>query len=601
MNPTHEQVKQAARKISRSAPLTNVDEKALHPYTDTAGNPLYWRIRLKNMETGEKWIRPFHFDGQQFQLGEPVAPEGGKPLYGLHLLTISPNALVWIVEGEKAADALNKAFKKWSVELQHVATTSGGKSSAPSADWTLLAGRRMVIWPDNDEHGAQYAAEVMTCLQSIAASVIVLDISHMNLPAKGDAFDWLQHEDANFDALMLLPDASRTNAVMLAQDAPQSPNALALMATPADETEELQREIDALAAMPLLKYERTYKDYAKRLGIRAAVLDKLVQAARSGGSEEGAAMFPEVEPWPSPVDAGAVLSELSEGFRRYAVLPAYADVALALWCAFTWFCEASHIAPLLVIRSPEKGCGKSTVLSIVKRLVYRPWALSGISAAVLYRVADRHRPTVLIDEGDTFLNSENQDMHGIINSGYSKDAPYFWRCVGDDHEPKGFYVFSPKAIAFIGHTRDTLHDRAVEVELRRKMSHEKVARLRHSDGGELDILARKLARLAVDSLESFATMRPSMPESLPDRQADNWEPLLAVAMLAGNEWIERATAAALALTCSKAQSAPVSVGVELLTDIQHIFETKRISKIRTADLVQALCDDPEGPWATYNR
>ena len=368
-----------------------------------------------------------------------------------------------------------------------------------------------------------------------------------------------------------------------------------------DENEELQREIDALAAMPLLKYEREYKDIAKRLGMRAAVLDNVVKAARSGESEEAAAMFPAVEPWPSPVDAATLLFELSEAFRRYAVLPKHADVALALWCVFTWFCEASHIAPLLVIRSPEKGCGKSTVMNIVARLVHRALILSGLSAAVLFRVADKYQPTVLIDEGDTFLNNENEELHGVINSGYSKTAPYHWRCVGDNHEPKAFNVFSPKAIAFIGHTRDTLHDRAVEVELRRKLQHEKVARLRQADGGELNILARKLARLAIDRMGDYSAQRPTLPGSLPDRQADNWEPLLQVAMLAGDEWVQRATSAALALTGSKAESAPVSVGVELLEDIQQIFQAKGITRIRSTDLIQALCNDEEAGWATYNR
>lgn len=192
-------------------------------------------------------------------------------------------------------------------------------------------------------------------------------------------------------------------------------------------------------------------------------------------------------------------------------------------------------------------------------------------------------------------------MHGIINSGHSRHAPYIWRCVGDDHEPKSFYVFGPKAIAFIGHTRDTLHDRAVEVELRRKLPHEKVARLRHADGGELAILTQKLARLKVDNLDTYAQIRPSMPESLPDRQADNWEPLLAIAMLAGVEWLKKATEAAVALTNSKEQSAPLSVGVELLQDISSILENKDIDRIKTADLVQALCDEPEAPWSTYNR
>ena len=71
--------------------------------------------------------------------------------------------------------------------------------------------------------------------------------------------------------------------------------------SPTDENEELQREIEALAAMPLLKYEREYKEAAKRLKMRAAVLDKVVKSSRSGDSEESAAMFQAVEPWPSPV------------------------------------------------------------------------------------------------------------------------------------------------------------------------------------------------------------------------------------------------------------------------------------------------------------
>ena len=445
--------------------------------------------------------------------------------------------------------------------------------------------------------------DVMDCLGRTGESIVLLDITSMDLPAKGDAFDWLQHESANIDTLMLIPHASRMNPSIRSITSRQSDTGSAniSISKQTDETKELEREVDELVAMPVLKYERTYKETAKRLGIRSATLDKLVQAERACKSEESKAMFNDVEPWPIPVDASEVLSELSEAFRRYAILPKHADDALALWCAFTWFCEVCHIAPLLVIRSPEKGCGKSTVLSIVKRVVYRPLVLSGISSAVLYRVTDKYRPTVLIDEGDTFLNAENQDLHGLINCGYSKDAPYIWRCVGDDHEPKGFNVFSPKAIAFIGHTRDTLHDRAVEVELRRKTSSEKVSRLRHGDGGELDILARKLARLAADDLEAFASMHPHMPESLPDRQADNFEPLMAMAMLAGDKWLERAKAAALALTCSKAQSSPVSVGVELLTDIRNIFENTSIDRFRPADLVKELCDDLEAPWVTYNR
>lgn len=600
MIPTAKQIKQAAYKFASKAELKNPDETALHTYTDAAGNSVFWRIRLKNTATREKWIRPFYFDGEHFRLGEPPAPEAGKPLYALHLLATYPSALIWVVEGEKAADALNAAFKKWNVGMDHVATTSGGVSSVRSADLTPLTGRRLVIWPDNCEPGKQYAVDVNTSAQKIAAAVVILGIGNMYLPDKGDAFDWLQREDANFDALMVLLDASRVIAPP--EKMPPTPTATEPIGSPkVNEDITLQEEITKLLEMPLLQYERSYKDVAKRLGLRATVLDKQVQAERAVKSEEKPTIFADVEPWGSPVDAGETLSELSKSFQRYAVLPPHVADALALWCAMSWFCEASQIAPLLVIRSPEKGCGKSTVLGIVSRLVYQPLALSGISAAVLFRIADKYRPTVLIDEGDTFLNRENQDMHGIINSGHSRHAPYIWRCVGDDHEPKSFYVFGPKAIAFIGHTRDTLHDRAVEVELRRKLPHEKVSRLRQADGGELDVLAQKLARLKADNLDTYAEKRPLMPESLPDRQADNWEPLLAIAMLAGDEWFKKATEAAVALTRSKEQSVPLSVGVELLKDIFLIIEKNGIKSIKTADLLQALCNEAEAPWSTYNR
>lgn len=361
-------------------------------------------------------------------------------------------------------------------------------------------------------------------------------------------------------------------------------------------------EILVIAKLSPAEYAQQKKVLANKLKMTIGDLDKLVKNVRKKHTDDTSPQIVnDPDPWHETVDADELLSDLAEAFRRYAILPTDADIALALWCAFTWFCDSSYIAPLLVVRSPEKGCGKSTVMNVVSRLVRRPLLMSGTSAAVLYRVVDKHKPTVLIDEGDTFLNKENEELHGIINSGYSKTAPYHWRCVGESSEPKAFNVFSPKAIALIGHTRETLHDRAIEVELRRKLPSEKIARLRHADGAELSILAKKLARFALDRLDDYATTSPIIPETLPDRQADNWEPLLMVATLAGNEWVTKALQAALVLTGRKAESSQASVGVELLTDIQSIFESKKLDRISTIALIELLCKDEEAAWSTYNR
>jgi hypothetical protein len=93
--------------------------------------------------------------------------------------------------------------------------------------------------------------------------------------------------------------------------------------------------------------------------------------------------------------------------------------------------------------------------------------------------------------------------------------------------------------------------------------------------------------------------RPLLPDALSDRDQDNWDGLLAVASCAGDEWLGRATAAALKL--SGAGEKTVSTGNELLADIQHVFESKKLDKVSTADLISALCEDEECAWATYNK
>jgi putative DNA primase/helicase len=142
-------------------------------------------------------------------------------------------------------------------------------------------------------------------------------------------------------------------------------------------------------------------------------------------------------------------------------------------------------------------------------------------------------------------------------------------------------------------------DRAVVLELRRKLATETVDRLRHAEPRTFSRIASKLARLANDHGNVIEKSRPSLPEKLNDRAQDNWEPLLSVADLAGGAWPKRARDAALKL--SGADQEEVSLSVELLVDIKSVFDKTKDMRITTADLLQALVDDDQAPWATYNR
>jgi hypothetical protein len=208
----NETPKQAAARLTEHVRRAGFEPIALHVYHDESGEPIYWKPRLKHPHPSsiseetrrrlgvhdDKWMRPMKVNGHGFELGEPKFEKGKKPIYNLHLLNKSPGGRVWIVEGELKADRLSK--------LGILTTTSGGASSAEGADWTVLQGREVVIWPDNDEAGRGYAGQLGQILLDLACRVSCLDVDKLGLPEKGDVVDWLErHPEATAGEIEALP------------------------------------------------------------------------------------------------------------------------------------------------------------------------------------------------------------------------------------------------------------------------------------------------------------------------------------------------------------------------------------------------------------
>jgi hypothetical protein len=357
--------------------------------------------------------------------------------------------------------------------------------------------------------------------------------------------------------------------------------------------------IKRLSALSPLEYDRLRKPEADRLGVRCSTLDELIAAEqKSNGSADTGLGIDNIEPWAESIEPDQLLNDVAQCIRRFIVCEPETATAAALWVAMTHLIDVVQIAPLAVITAPEKRCGKSQLLSLLGRLVHRPLTASNISPAALFRAIDAWKPTLLIDEADAFMK-ENEELRGLINCGHTRDSAYIVRVVGEDFTPTKFTVWGAKAISGIGHLADTLMDRAVILELRRKLPHESVERIRHAEPDLFQTLAAKLARFADDYRGQVRDARPHLPEQLNDRAQDNWEPLLAIAGVAGGEWPQLARSAALKLSGSETDA--MSIGVELLSDIQEIFDTNKVDKIFTAGLIEALCKDEERPWATYNR
>jgi Protein of unknown function (DUF3631) len=567
-------------KKKRTAPFRIVKT---WKYVDENSVDLFEVCRLENGEIGadgkpQKTYRQRHKTSQ----GYVNSVKGIRQVpYRLAALieAIPRGETVFIVEGEPCADAI--------VAIGGVATCNAMGAGKWSDELTpFFQGADLVILPDNDKPGAKHGELVAEKLQGVAKRIRILELP--GLPPKGDVADWIA------------AGGTREKLLQLAESAPEY-SGEADNKQPELTDVDFEAEVRRIAALSNIRYERERVASASWLRIPVSSLDRLVKDERKGNEPQTQGRpieFPEPEPWLEPVNGAALLDEIETTFSRFIVCGSAARAGLALWSCATWFEPIAQVAAVLNVTSPEMRCGKSVALPIIGKLAKRSLTSASISPAAVFRTIEKHVPTLLTDEADAFLG-ENEELRGLINSGHTRETAFVVRTVGDNHEPKQFSTWGFKAIAGIGKRASTIQDRAITIALKRKLPSEKVERLRHAEPRLFETLARKLARFAADSMAKIAEARPELPEALNDRAQDNWEPLLAIADVAGGPWPQKAREAALALSGTKDE--PASLGEELLRDIRNVFTEKAVERIAGADLVTALVAKDERPWGEANR
>lgn len=399
--------------------------------------------------------------------------------------------------------------------------------------------------------------------------------------------------------------AVRVTATPLGEDADslllkQGPDALRRLIAEAGEARlSFAADTKRLAGMDEAEAERARTEAAKRHGVRMSFLDKKIAAERAKAEAAKKEVPEDEQPWPEPVELRNVLDEALSQARRYVSADETALATVVAWCAHAHLInhERVHvpIAPRLAIQSPDKQCGKSTLMDVVAGLVPRPLLASSITAAAIFRVVEERQPTLLIDEADRTISDRNGDLLAVLNSSHRRSGATVLRVeeVGGRRAVVEFSTWCPAAFAGIRELPGTLQDRSVVVRLRRALPQEVQAHLRHGTSKELRVLRRKLIRWAAD-LRRLPL--PKMPEGFRNRAADNWECLLAVAQLASGRWPGLIEAAGReALQADEKESTLVA----LLTGIRNAFCEKE--RLKTKEIIDALLADEEHDWQTASR
>jgi Protein of unknown function (DUF3631) len=353
---------------------------------------------------------------------------------------------------------------------------------------------------------------------------------------------------------------------------------------------EREKEFVALLNLPSAEHEARLGALANRLDEDLEFLrDEFAQFA---ATEEKSSDAYHVEPWPEPVDAHALLTELVTQLRRYVVLHDHEALAIALWICFAWLHDIAVHSPHLAFTSPEGDSGKTTACGVIKFLTPRAYLAAELTSPNLYRFADHMRPTLIIDDADQLFQRRPELAH-IVNVSWTRGT----KIPRQEHGvTRWFDPFCPKVIAGVNlKLPKQTATRTVTIKLVPRLAHEKIDDFNHVDDDHFITLRRKLARFDADNAAALKDARPVMPPGFNNRQAMNWRLLLAIGERAGGGWPKRARAAAIRLARERRQP---SEGIRLLEAFRMLFVAHG-PMITSSDVVTLLTADQDSEWAEF--
>ncbi len=149
-------------------------------YRDASGCPYAAVVRINlpaaENQRGQKVFRPIRKVPGGWQVGDP-----GKWL-PYRVENIGSSGTVHVLEGERCTDSLA------AMDFPAVTSAHGAKSAAKT-DWSALAGKSVYLWPDNDDAGRKYIADVASILTPLGCTLHMVEL--LGLPEHGDICDWL--------------------------------------------------------------------------------------------------------------------------------------------------------------------------------------------------------------------------------------------------------------------------------------------------------------------------------------------------------------------------------------------------------------------------
>jgi hypothetical protein len=269
---------------------------------------------------------------------------------------------------------------------------------------------------------------------------------------------------------------------------------------------------------------------------------------------------------------------------RIILGPLEQEITVSLWALHTYIYRAFAHTPRLLIRSTEPGCGKTTLLSFLERIVHCGYKSDHVTPAVIYHRLKDLQTTFLLDEMENSkLWDNNRLLLNVFDSGHRYDGKVS-RVV--KNQVVEYPTYAPLSLALIVGKRlaPQLLSRSIVIDM--EAHSEGLDQLIAHDRPELTQARYSFLSWA----ENFQRPKTSNLGILTGRTADNFRTLIEVADDLG--YGDTARAAALAL--HRPHENPVNA---LVSNIHRVFEGS--DRFWTEELLSALHQLEDASWDEF--
>jgi hypothetical protein len=268
--------------------------------------------------------------------------------------------------------------------------------------------------------------------------------------------------------------------------------------------------------------------------------------------------------------------------------------------------ELWDISPRMGFFSVEPGSGKSRALECSRRLAHNPMPSASITGASFMRMVHEGNYTIFIDEiegiyGSAAARDANGTLTSVLNAGFESDA-IAHRCEANTNKPQVFKIYAAVMMGGLLRAKlpDSLKSRMIAIHMKRRMERDEIAdfRKRYAEA-EAKPIREELERWCEEAQGKIDLNALRLPPDIRDRDADIWEPLFAIAQIAGGPWPSRVAESARWFVNARVDDSADSSGLRLLRDCVVALEHARTCE---PDWLRAeLFNMSDAPWSAWGK